>query len=244
MYADENTDFDIACTKQTYTEIFTVKSTFTNRARKYLLPGWTSKLSTLLWKEKKLVCVWSWKRANIRASDIICSGICSDCKAEIQCEATRNCLRFSIRNFDPDFVHNPKKKRRILNCEMSELQAKLDGKSVQRLRAELADDLMNFDDPDPPVLPNAGAMRKAKSRIDCPEIDPFAAMSFLQKKYTKSIHSIGYDPFFIIYSMILQQALYKDEDMRTKRITISIDSTGLGNLNSFYFNSLHLAKWL
>lgn len=196
-----------------------MRATFTNRTRKLLLPGWTGELSILLWKEKKIV----------RAFDIFCSGICSECKAKIQCEATPRSLRFHIKNFNPDFVHNPNKKRRVLNTEMSQLQAKLDGKSVKRVRAGVANDLMGFGDPDPPVLANASAMRKAKSRIDCPETDPFTAMKFLQIKYPKTIHSIGYDPFFVIYNTPFQQALYKGEVMRTKRITISIDSTGLGN---------------
>lgn len=224
-----NTDFEILCTGRMCGGIFVVKSTFTNRKRKFLAPGCTSELSNLLWKEKKSVCVWSWKRANIRTADIICSGVCTDCKAKIQCEATSKCLRFIIENFNPDFVHKPNKKRRVLNVDMSKLQAKLDGKSVQRVRAEMANDLMSFDDPDPPVLPNAGALRKVKSRIDCSDTDPFTAMAFLQKKYPKTIHSIGYDPFFVIYSIPFQQALYRGEVMRTKSITTSIDSTGLVN---------------
>lgn len=231
-------DFEIPCSEQLYNEIFKVKTTFTNRTRKLLLPGWTSELSALLWKERKLVCVWSWKRANIRSFDIICSGVCSGCKATIQCEATPKSLRFSIDNVNPDFVHAPNKKRRILSVEVPQLQAKLDGKSVQRVRAEMANELMSFDDPDPPILPNARTLWKTKSRIDCPETDPFTAMSFLQKKYPKTIHSIGYDPFFVIYSMPFQQALYKGEAMRAGRITISIDSTGLGNSRNFFLSAL------
>lgn len=225
--------FEIICSRETFKEMFQVICTQRDRKRKTLKSGWSSKLSSIIWEQKKLSCIWSWKRASVRSMDIVCKGSCSDCGATIECEATPKCLRFNIENFDPEFIHNPKKKRRVLKSDMPTLQALLDGKSVQKVRANLANDLMEFGDPEPPVLPNAGAMRQAKSKIDCPDIDPFSSLSFLQKKYPKGIHSIGYDPFFIISSLPLQQALYKGEAMRTKRATISIDSTGLSNLFSY-----------
>lgn len=157
-------------------------------------------------------------------------GHCTDCKAKIQCEATPKDLQFSIENFDPNYKHDPKKKRRVLSVDMPKLHEKLQAKSVLKLRAEMAAELMLFGEPEPSIIPSADAMRKAKSRIDCPETDPFTALSFLQKKYPKTIHSIGYDPFFIIFSTPLQRAVYKGEAMRNKRPTISIDATGLGNL--------------
>lgn len=114
---------------------------------------------------------------------------------------------------------------------MPKFQEKLEGKSVLKLRAEMAAELMSFGDSEPSIMPSADAMRKAKSRIDCPETDPFAALSFLQKKYPKTIQSIGYDPFFIIFSTPFQRAVYKGEVMRNKGTTISIDATGLGRSN-------------
>lgn len=188
--------------------------------------GWSSKLSLLLWNEKKIICTWSWTHANVRVYDIICDGHCSGCKAKIKCVATPNGLRFTITNFNSEFKHEPHKKRRVLNVDMAELQAKLDGKSVKRVRAEIAAGCMSFGDPDPPVVSNSPALRKSKARIDCSEVNAFKSLSFLAKKHPKTIHSIGYDPFFIIYMTPLQKALYKGDFMRSKRTRISIDSTG------------------
>lgn len=199
--------------------------------RHFVLPGWSSKLSLILWVEEKSVRCCSWTRASVRAFDIICVGHCTGCKAKIQCVATPNFLQFNIENFKSNFAHDPKKKRRVLNVDTPKMHEKLDGKSVLKLRAEMAAELMSFGDAEPLIIPTADAMRKAKSRINCPETDPFTALSFLQKKFPKAIHSIRYDPFYIIFSTPYQQAVYKREAMRNNRITISIDSTGLGNLS-------------
>lgn len=232
--------FEIPSSKKMYNEIFTVKTKFTNRLRRYVETGWSSQLSLLLWRERKTICTWSWTHANVRAYDIICDGHCSGCKAKIKCEATPKSLLFEIKNFNPDFEHDPKMKRRILSVDLPKLQEKLDGKSVQKLRAEMANDLMNFGDPDPPILPNATAMRKVKSKMDHYDPDPFKSLSFLQKKYPKTIHSIGYDPFFIIYSTPFQEALYKAEVMRSTRTRICIDSTGPG----IFFSKFHSSNLL
>lgn len=74
---------------------------------------------------------------------------------------------------------------------MPKLQNLLDGKSVQRVRAEMAVNLMAFGGIDPPIMPNPNAMRRAKYTADCPTVGPFAAVTFLNKKYPKSLHSIG-----------------------------------------------------
>lgn len=211
MFADKDLCFEIPCTKAMYDEIFMVKTKYTNRLRRYVETGWSMQLSLLLWREKKSTCIWSWDRANVRAYDISCDGFCKGCKAKIKCEATPKSMLFTITNFDPNFEHDPKMKRRVLSVDLPKLQDKLDGRSVQKVRAEMASNLMSFGDPEPPILPNAAAMRKVKSKMDHPDVDPFTSLSFLQRKYPKTIHSIGYDPFFIMYATPFQNALYKAE---------------------------------
>lgn len=218
IFADKNMCFEIPSTKTMYDGIFAVKTKFINRVRRYVETGWSSKLSLLLWKEKKTICIWSWAHANVRAYDIICDGHCSGCKAKIKCEATPKSLRFEVTNFNPEFKHDLKMKRRVLSIEIPTLREKLDGRSVLKVRAEMANDLMSFGDPEPPILSNESAMRKVKSEMDHSDTNPFTSLSFLQKKYPKTIHSIGYDPFFIIYSTPFQEALYKAEVMRGKKI--------------------------
>lgn len=246
-FANEDICFEIPSSKTMFDGIFTVKTKFTNRFRRYVETGWSNKLSLLLWREKKTVWPWpyAWTHANVRAYDIICDGHCSGCKAKIKCEATPSSLRFQVTNFKPEFNHNPKIKRRILSADVPQLQEKLDGRSVLKVRTQMANELMSYGDPEPSILPNASALRKMKSEMDHSDRDPFKSLTFLQQKHPKTIHSIGYDPFFVIYSTPFQEALYKAEALRNTKIRICLDSTGLGiyNINIFYWFHVRLNKF-
>lgn len=221
--------FDIPY-KNCFQTIFKVKTVRKNRIRHTATSGWTSKLALVFWKAKKLSCVSAWKRANVSKDVIKCEGYCAmpGCTAKIACVATAHNLQFAITGRDPTFVHDPKKKRRILHVDKSAYIEMLDGKSAHGVYAQLLDDVMSDGDVEPSVVPGPNQLRLAKADAgNLRNVTPFASLSILQKAHPKAIHSIGYDPFFVIYSTHLQLAYFIGEILRGKT-SISADATGLG----------------
>lgn len=55
------------------------------RKRVVLKPGWSTKLNHIIWLKSRLPCVWSFKRANFRQSNVIASAKCKvpNCGAEV-----------------------------------------------------------------------------------------------------------------------------------------------------------------
>lgn len=154
---------------------------------------------------------------------------------EIECIATKRKLNITIRRYDPEYVHDPELKRKILPPEKSHYEALLRGKSAFEVRNKLADELMDPFDPEPPTLPSANALRIIKHRADAPDLDVVNALLELKKLHPNSINSIGLDPFFIHYSTELQRACYKVESSREKP-TLSLDATGLGTIKFEFIN--------
>lgn len=148
--------------------------------------------------------------------------------AILNCEATANNLRFTISGRDQEFLHDPKKKRRILHVDQPEYIKMLDGKSAHRVYAQLLDKLMSDGDPEPSVAPGPNQLRLTKANAEgLRTVNTFESLSNLQRDNPKAIHSIGYDPFFIIYNTHLQIEYFIGEILRGKT-SISADATGLG----------------
>lgn len=188
--------------KNCFQKIFKVRTHRKNRLRHTATTGWTSKLALIFWNARKLSCVSAWRRANVSKKLIKCEGYCAmpGCSAILRCEATANNLQFTIIGRNPQFLHDPDKKRRILHIDKPVYEKMLDGKTAHKVYAQLLDELMSDGDPVPSIAPGPNQLRQTKSNADRPRnVTPFVSLSMLRQKYPGAIHSIRYDPFFTIH---------------------------------------------
>lgn len=147
--------------------VFTPVQKISNgRKRIELKPGWSAKLTDILWKKTALPCVWAFKRASYRTNDIICNGQCSICKSEIIAITLHNTktIQFTIKNNNATIPHPPKNKRRLLPTDKTKFKKLLKGISAYAVRCEIADKKMTAGDLEPPNLPSSNALRIIKHR--------------------------------------------------------------------------------
>lgn len=218
--------------KNAYKNIFKITEYRSNRLRRIAKPGWSSILSGIIGMKLKLPCCLSWKVCNVRMKDVRCVGSCraADCKMEIECIASKKKLKITVLNYNPIYEHNSGLKRKILSAERAHYESLLRGRTAFEVRSELADDLMEPHDKEPPTLPSSNALRKIKHRADVPKQNVITGLLELKKAHPNSIGDIGLDPFFIRYSTELQRACYKVESFHRKP-SISIDATGPGMID-------------
>lgn len=200
-----------------------------NKIAKSLKEGWSSELSKLLWANFHLKCVWSFKRARPRKEDIFFKGDCKDCSASF--EATFNLekktLCVNVNGYKSTVKHTSK--RRLLPSETKDIAEMLKGSSTFEVRAQLADKLMNENDPEPPHLVRSNAIKKIKyKQTKSVHKDPVQALQIMKEKnFREEVNHIGLSPFYAFYGKKLQRMWHNSEFMRKKCI-ISIDATGLG----------------
>lgn len=209
-----------------------VKEYRLKRLRRVVKTGWAGNLSAIVWKKIKLPCCLRWKVANVRRDDIFCRGSCVECSLAITCKVEKKKLMFTMKNYDAEFIHDPKRKRNVDASTKYTIRAMLKGKSAFDVRNELADELMDRGDPHCPLVPTSNTVRILKHRTDASDQSTTDALLTLKKQYPNAIGSIGLDPFFLFYQTELQKAFYLGEFKGNKRISISLDATGLGPLRT------------
>lgn len=177
-----------------------------------------------------------WKVANVRRDDVYCAGSCVQCQLVITCIAEKKKLKFTIQNDDAGVLHDPKHRRRMNQFDKDKLQAMLKGRSAFDVHNQLADELMVAGDPICPLIPTHNSLRIHKHETDTSKESTIEALLSLKKQYPNEIGSIGLDPFHCFYSTELQKAYLKGECHGKKRITLSIDATGIGSFNNSEHN--------
>lgn len=146
----------------------------------------------------------------------------------ITCTAEKKKLTFTIQNYDAEHVHDPKNKRKMNLVDKDKLRLMLKGTSAFDVRNQLADELMEAGDPNCPLIPSTNTLRIIKHKTDGTKDSTIDALLTLKKQYPNAVSSIGLDPFHLFYSTELQKAYFKAECDGKKRITLSIDATGIG----------------
>lgn len=219
-------------TIHTEENIFILKKSDDNRIN--VEAGRADIIHRLVWKETKIPCVWSFKRARYRKNDILCTAQCSikSCAATLTgiYPHESNKLEISIKNFNINSYHSPSKKRKVTKHNKALMRLKLKDSSAYYVRSKLADSLMDAGDIEPPHLPSANAMRVIKSKAKSEKMlekNQILSLMSINKQFPDSVQKIGVDPLFVFYSTPLQRLWYKAETFR-KRAVISIDATGLG----------------
>lgn len=214
--------------KKTFFEILCYKDD-RNKAAKKVKEGWSTKLSKLIWNQFRIKCVWRFVRARPRATDILINGTCKDCAAEIKVvyKMANRTLSGNITGYNSTVKHVSK--RRLLPAETKRIAEMLKGSSTFEVRAKLADETMNDDDPEPPHLVRPNAIRKIKCKQSKSlHTDPVRALLIMKEKHFRNeITAIGLSPFYVFYAKNSQKKWHNSEFKR-KRCVISIDATGLG----------------
>lgn len=215
--------------RNAFKDLLPIRVYRSHRLRRVLKRGWTNNLSAVVWNEFKLPCCLRWKVANVRRDDVYCAGSCVQCQLVITCIAEKKKLNFTIQNYEAGVEHDSKYRRKMNQVDKEKYQAMLKGRSAFDVRNQLADELMDAGDPLCPLIPSDNALRIVKHEIDCSQESTIDALLTLKKQFPNEIGSIVLDPFHVFYSTDLQKAYLKKECHGRKRITLSIDATGIGS---------------
>lgn len=227
----KNFDFEIDISEKNIFVVQRVLSGKKNRlaANKH---DWSHKLNNEIWEVFRKDCSWSFKRADARANgDVIVQGNCSfnQCNASIYVHAKENkTMLVQVKNYDGKIVHT-NNKRRTTGTLKENIQQKLKSSTAVKVRTDLAADVMKPGDVEPAHLPNLGAMRKQKSRMNMAKAESSDALEAIckmkQTQYKKCIQDVWANPLVVMYSTQFQRKFYQSSLL--KRRVLSIDGTGI-----------------
>lgn len=205
---------------------------------KYRLPKhmWAHLLREKIWKAMKTPCSWIFQYYTIKNKyRIICKGMCKQCKASINVviswpvDKIARCV-CSMTNTDASFVHVPDKKIKLSPPQRVHMSAELKHKYAIAYRNELANELMEPGDTQPPHLPTVGCLRQIKSdEKQSSHNDKNLVLSlWIMNRvmpYKEAIKHISLYPFYIYYWTPIQEACCK-KIKKVDKLILSVDATG------------------
>lgn len=222
--------FETDISKETIFEVHKILSG--KKVRKKVKSGWSPLLNQKIWEQFKSDCSWSFKRADVVCDEVTVEGKCSfkSCNATIRAQTSNNLstLKIYIDNFDGNVMHKGNK-RRVAGTQKNEIDNMLKTENAFKVQNKIVQKTMKPGDVEPAHLPtlNALRVRKCKERLKNRNKDPYQSLSsMLEYQFRKSIHYIGFNPFYVIYSTPLQRKWYKSQTNKNRSI-LSIDATGL-----------------
>lgn len=210
---------DIDCELVIYKSKNKVQKNFNTLRRR----RWTNKIFELINEQTKLPCALMFKRCTISETGIYATiyARCPDCKCNLTGKIINKpkenvdvVMECCVTNFNADIKHTTK---RPLNGEKRvEISQSLTAGTLSATtwRRQEATKIMDLYDSEPPHLYKAPILRKAKQeRQDLNlQIKGSCVYTSLQNmkyfNHAGSIHSIGYDPFFIHYWTPEQMTIY------------------------------------
>lgn len=231
--------FDIALTQQEWSKIKPIKKIYKDgREEDTLQQGWCDTLRRHIYANKKLPCAFNFKRHIVDSCDDYIKGLgyCSDCKApiEIYCRRKPNddeIVSFKIETIDMRGVPHTKKNR-LQGKERESVQEELKHKKPKQWRLDKAGEMMDYGDPEPPILYNSPTLSAARQAIKNKSLgiqkgsslfDSLAAFkrSILGHKFVKNI---GFDKFFLTY-WCLEQISVNNDIITKLNNPFTLDST-------------------
>ena len=184
-----------------------------------------------IWKSTRLKCGWNFKyHLNMDCISGVIKGSCK-CGSELNCIIERNeegivtisCSTTSIEG------ENECGQRFARGSSRVKLSDKLRGKSAHVVRAQIANEMMEENDPEPQHLPTSPTMRSIKSRRRREEFlhrNPIMALEFLSLSQMKDeIPWIGHKPFFAHCATKHQRTVYEKLTVR-EHTFLAIDAMG------------------
>lgn len=191
--------------------------------------GWTSKLATFLYQNTNLSCKYEFKHIWILKSGVIeTKGNCA-CKSLCEIKCNKNILSMNISNIDKTYKHTHKYQMRGTMKNDFATQVKDSNALVVRNKFinKICPSNSKLEENFIPVLPSLNAIRLIKHKSNKRDESPVdVILDWKNSKYKNIISSVGHSPFYVFYRTTLQLAWYTTEAKKSKRITISIDSTG------------------
>lgn len=194
--------------------------------------GWSAALNEVIWERFKSDCSWSFKRADVVAKEVTAVGHCSfrTCNAKIGLQTSNNLNSMTIKidNFDGNVVHDGNK-RRVTGAQKVKIDKMLASSSAAKAHKNLVNETMKPGDVEPAHLPtkNALRIRKHRNQLKDHHKDPYHSLSSMAEyEFKKTIHYIGFNPFYVIYSTPLQRKWYRTQATNGRRV-VSIDATGV-----------------
>lgn len=190
----------------------------------------------VLFQEIQLPCCWGFGRLHTLDGELNVNGIClnsgCECSVSIVTENKRKTIIVYVSNYDKKVAHSKSRYTTDIN-DRTKLKQLLKWESAMVVHARLAEEYISSDKIYPAHLPSKEALRKIKTRVkyeDSDIRDKNILMSILKMKhdarYDHTIHKVGADPFFVIFSDPLQGEFVKHETKHDGGV-FSIDATGI-----------------
>lgn len=196
--------------------------------KKCVQSGWTSKLTTLLFKETDLSCKFDSKRAWIVSDGTIhTKGMC-DCGSILDVSSDLTLLHVNVTKIRKDYSHSRKYQMR------GEMKQKLSGmlknKNAHPVQVKFVNEVNPYNEElserFDTLTPSLQALRQLRYRQEKTGKDPFAEiLNMKDSDYADVISFVSHSPFAIFYQTPLQLALYIAESKKGD-ISLSIDATG------------------
>lgn len=196
--------------------------------RKCVQSGWTSKLTTLLFKETDISCKFDLKRAWIVSDGTIHTKGTCDCGSILDVSSDLTSLRVNITNIKKDYNHS--RKYQMRGETKQKLSDMLKNKNAHPVQVKFVNEVNpnndeiseRFDT----LTPSLQALRQLRYRQEKTGKDPFAEiLNMKESDYADVISFVSHSPFAIFYQTPLQLALYIAESKKGD-ISLSIDATG------------------
>lgn len=182
-----------------------------------------------IWNLVKVPCNWIFRRFRKCVGEIVGSAKCSDCHNRL-CLYTINGMRtvqFIIKQVGEPIEHRTKRRTIVKNVDIEQM---LKTATASVVRKDLANQMMEVDDPEPAHLKSANALaiQRHRNNATCLNQDPITAIRLMKDfpEYAACIGDIGMDPFFVSYATPTQSRWFR-EVTRRKRVVISLDATGI-----------------
>jgi len=227
-FEGDHRTFKLVISDRNWTQIKPVAKQYSNRRYLKLKPGeWSNVFAAKIWEQVKLPCAFTFKNATVFSSlNAKCfvrfNAICKECKAILQgkmfkkpCDGQDAIFDCNLSCFNNKIIHT--KKRQLKGSLRQKIASQLVDMKKQATiwRTEEANKIMEFGDKDPPILYSPRVLRKAKqneldNRLGTHHYDAVRNLQIF--KYTKrpgSIHSIGLDPFYVMYWSKEQITMHK-----------------------------------
>lgn len=196
------------------------------------LGEWQEYITAKIWESSRLKCAYNFRHhhLNTECTSGTITGQCR-CGSEISCVIERNENDVVAIHCSTTASLNDKEcgKRYVRGSTRAKLGEKLQAKSAHVLRCEMANEMMNDGDFEPPNLPSTNVMRTIKSQSAATHYlhpNPIVALEILStSEMEQEIPWIGHKPFFVHYSTNHQRTLYRSA-CESKHISLAIDATG------------------
>lgn len=204
-----------------------------DRSRIKTKTEFSGELVKLTYEVTKKPCCWSYGRVFTSDGEIKLCAVClnEDCKATktVYTENQQKKLIINICEYDSSIKHT-KRKYITSTDDKIKINRLLDVESAFVAHSTLSRELINDDNDFAAHLPTRGALAQRqyrKSAANRHEISTIAvAIMKREPEYMHSIQDIGLDPFYVFFGSELQKQFLIDQT-RGKRITLSIDATGI-----------------